>query len=517
MRLILLLLFLAVATHAGLLDLGKVKEFFKGGNLGEKIKAATLSKFKKLFEKTGVLSLGSKLTELRSKMMKKLQLSNEKKAEIDRKLKLFEKTGVLSLGSKLTELRSKMMKKLQLSNEKKAEIDRKLKEIEERRDDTVEDLKDTIFEINSEKNVGKTLFQSDILLTKRQQEEVMEGRRRNVRSIKRQAFKDQAYPNTTWQQGVFYRFDDGVDFITKRIFEKGAKQWEEATCLNFTEDKDKKGSLVVEEASVVRWPIDNISAENSIVLIKEDGCWSYVGRSRWLESLHMNSVTRLGSSTPCHDTIVMNFITVVLDNVVEGFVDQYVKETNETTTNYGFTYDYGSIMHYGAASASHNKKPTMQCARMRPSAKCQNGGFPHPRNCSECICPSGYGGTLCDKRPPGCGDTLKATERKQIIVKRLGFGGVRDEFEFCNYWIEADEGKKIEITVKSISHGYAHDGCILGGVEIKTTDDQTRTGYRFCSPTYRDAVLVSASNRVPIIMFNRAGQQQFILEYKIKS
>ncbi|KAK6052343.1 hypothetical protein COOONC_10155, partial [Cooperia oncophora] len=135
MRLILLLLFLAVATHAGLLDLGKVKEFFKGGNLGEKIKAATLSKFKKLFEKTGVLSLGSKLTELRSKMMKKLQLSNEKKAEIDRKLK----------------------------------------EIEERRDDTVEDLKDTIFEINSEKNVGKTLFQSDILLTKRQQEEVMEA------------------------------------------------------------------------------------------------------------------------------------------------------------------------------------------------------------------------------------------------------------------------------------------------------------------------------------------------------
>ncbi|KAK6054878.1 hypothetical protein COOONC_07617 [Cooperia oncophora] len=212
MRLILLLLFLAVATHAGLLDLGKFKEFFKGGNLGEKIKAATLSKFKKLFEKTGVLSLGSKLTELRSKMMKKLQLSNEKKAEIDRKLK----------------------------------------EIEERRDDTVEDLKDTIFEINSGKNVGKVLFQSDILLTKRQQEEVMEAVEGTSARSKRQAFKDQAYPNTTWQQGVFYRFDDGVDFITKRIFEKGAKQWEEATCLNFTEDKDKKGSLVVEEASVVR-------------------------------------------------------------------------------------------------------------------------------------------------------------------------------------------------------------------------------------------------------------------------
>ena len=62
--------------------------------------------------------------------------------------------------------------------------------------------------------------------------------------------------------------------------------------------------------------------------------------------------------------------------VQPDFVDQYVKETVNNTDNYGFTYDYGSIMHYGAArfdhylvslrqqnamffSASHNKKATM--------------------------------------------------------------------------------------------------------------------------------------------------------------
>ncbi|PIO75386.1 hypothetical protein TELCIR_02570 [Teladorsagia circumcincta] len=159
MRLILLLLVLAVSTQAGLLDLGKVKDFFKGGNFGEKIKTATLSKFKK---------------EIVSKM-----------------------------------------------------------------DNTVEKLKNTIFEINAVKNVGKSLFQSDILLTKKQIEEVMEGV--DGSRAKRQAFKDQNYPQTTWQQGVFYRFDDSADYYTKKIFEMGAKQWEEATCIDFKEDKEKKG------------------------------------------------------------------------------------------------------------------------------------------------------------------------------------------------------------------------------------------------------------------------------------
>ncbi|PIO56437.1 hypothetical protein TELCIR_22164 [Teladorsagia circumcincta] len=50
---------------------------------------------------------------------------------------------------------------------------------------------------------------------------------------------------------------------------------------------------------------------------------------------------------------------------------------------------------------------------------CRNGGFLHPRNCSKCICPSGYGGRLCDERPPGCGEELTANETWQTLEDDL--------------------------------------------------------------------------------------------------
>ncbi|KAK6055833.1 astacin [Cooperia oncophora] len=144
------------------------------------------------------------------------------------------------------------------------------------------------------------------------------------------------------------------------------------------------------------------------------------------------------------------FITVDKENIKPDWLDQFTLETPATNNNYDLTYDYGSLMHYGATSATRNKLPTMvpkdvqytqtlgspfisfydllmlnthyNCtdACKGKYTRCQNHGFAHPRDCSRCICPSGYGGQFCEKKPQDCGRELYATKDWTPLVDDLG-------------------------------------------------------------------------------------------------
>ncbi|KAE9411732.1 hypothetical protein Angca_006331, partial [Angiostrongylus cantonensis] len=73
--------------------------------------------------------------------------------------------------------------------------------------DHIQPVGDTIEEINHNSKVDAALFQGDMILTKEQVEEMMEGIEENKSNrIKRQAYRDRSYPKTLWSNGLCYSF-----------------------------------------------------------------------------------------------------------------------------------------------------------------------------------------------------------------------------------------------------------------------------------------------------------------------
>ncbi|KAK6726181.1 hypothetical protein RB195_004480 [Necator americanus] len=326
----------------------------------------------------------------------------------------------------------------------------------------------------------------------------------------------------------------------RSVFVKATKEWSKNTCIDFRENRQ---------------------APNRIRLFKENGCWSYIGNLNRQQDLSLgNGCDSIGTAAHelghaigfwhTHSRLDRDsFITFNPRNVKPSWLDQFRKETPETNDNYGITYDYGSIMHYGANSASGNGRPTMVAHDAKytetlgspfisfyeylminkhygcdkkcsgGSAQCKMGGFPNPRDCSSCVCPSGYGGKLCDERPSGCGEVLQAKKEPQLFEGEIGDkskgGKPREDMMICNYWIQAPQGSKVQLTIKSLFKGVAVNGCSYWGVELKTHKDQRLTGYRFCSPEDAGVKLVSDSNIVPVITYNRIYATSYAIEYKI--
>ncbi|KAK6040239.1 astacin [Cooperia oncophora] len=335
MRLILLTLFLIAAVDGGIVD--KVKGVFSGeGSFGQKLKNATIVGFKKLFENTALFKIRDKIRSMKDKVLKTLELT------------------------------PKMMKSLE----------ERLKRLRPIKKDKVAEKGDSITEVNEYSQVGQDLYQSDMVLTEEQAEEIVQDIEDEVAGenrAKRQAFKDHRYPNMLWSEGVNYYFHKlasmcknvalvGNGQNTNNViiegrqmrssFEKGAKLWEQDTCINFTR---------------------NPFAKDRIMVFPEDGCWSYVGKLGGEQKLSLGRGCETVSIAAHELGHALGFFPYNVPTRSEmrntrnrgewyfqvDWLSQFNKETTKTNDNYNMTYDYGSIMHYGGTSASFNKKPTM--------------------------------------------------------------------------------------------------------------------------------------------------------------
>ncbi|KAE9420940.1 hypothetical protein Angca_010264, partial [Angiostrongylus cantonensis] len=307
----------------------------------------------------------------------------------------------------------------------------------------------------------------------------------------------------------------------QKVFKMGVKVWTDSTCINFVEDKN---------------------AQDKVVVVKEVGCWSDNGRVGGEQFLSLGNgcekegiaVHEVGHVLGLLHTMTRydrdDYMKIVMQNVDPVNIGEFGKVSEELTEVYGRSYDYGSVMHHNElfalpdlnftprltciiTSSSINGHPIMiaidpyhqrtmgserisftdifvvnerrgcnaKC-RNSTSTKCVNEGFPQPRNCSTCICPTAYGGTLCNERarPPGCGEYLVANrEKKKTLLFRFGSrSGHNDHFDFCNYMITAPKSTKIKVDLRLLTPAYEFLGCTEGGIEIKAQKNQKLTGYR---------------------------------------
>ncbi|RCN32114.1 astacin [Ancylostoma caninum] len=189
---------------------------------------------------------------------------------------------------------------------------------------------------------------------------------------------------------------------------------------------------------------------------------------------------------------------------LEAYKEQFNRTEWYEFTKYGLPYDYGSIMHYESKRTNPMMTPKNDhymgtigspmisfidlsminehyyCKTKCVGTRCENGGFPHPRDCSECICPGGYGGRLCNELPNDLGGILNATSNSKILFM-THYNTHRDlDYLKRTYWIKpTEENVKIEVNMTIINGNLDVPGCALAGVEIKNEEDKTVTGHRY--------------------------------------
>ncbi|PIO57482.1 hypothetical protein TELCIR_21104, partial [Teladorsagia circumcincta] len=155
------------------------------------------------------------------------------------------------------------------------------------------------------------------------------------------------------------------------------------------------------------------------------------------------------------------------------------------------------------------------CAGIAP--KCMNGGAPNPRNCSKCICPFGYGGTLCEKRRAGCGRVYEATTKwnsRTITVGDATVKGIRDTYTTCNDWITAPADKKIQIRVTALRKVDCENGCWRSSIEPKVMSDKAIISPRICCPGQLNQVLTSRINPTPVVTYSLQLASTFTYQYR---
>uniref|UniRef100_A0A914IG72 Metalloendopeptidase n=1 Tax=Globodera rostochiensis TaxID=31243 RepID=A0A914IG72_GLORO len=360
--------------------------------------------------------------------------------------------------------------------------------------------------------------------TKEQAQEVYEGYLKECANctpfLKKESHraKRQAKPNlnkwTTFPIAIkFSKTLRPNPIAWKDAIEKGTRFIEKDTCINFTTDLSHAADEGIEVFNIYDGTCGQSYARKTA---KWHQLWINCtdGGTAAHELLHA-----LGLQHEHQRDDARNYVKLNRAKIAKDWLKWY--EPLQKTDNFGFPYDFDSITHYPSGCNSEGVcdmftlnrfyQQTMY-QRDKPSFKdlaiinfiyckdncngtenkCQNGGYPHPRRCSECLCPGGFGGTHCElvEEDRDCIDfTALDGFRKELVadwqtreLKPVVLACVGDALSCSCHWrIKPKDGKKVRIHLKTLNKALeCEDPCKHSYVEVKYRKDKRASGARLC-------------------------------------
>lgn len=351
-------------------------------------------------------------------------------------------------------------------------------------------------------------FESDIILTKQQAEEIAADVLHQGKRKRRQAVISSTQ---LWPKGIIvYKYDDQfptnyTGLKTKTNIARAMKMWEDTTCLRFRRN-----------SPYVHTQVGHSSVVNILFGFT---CQSVIGRTRYGQELEIggNCINKVGSiahelahtaglyhehSRPDRD----DNIVVYKDNAVHNATIYFNKNRRMRTYE---PYDIESIMHYGPLFFTKDGKTPLytikpkditllahmgqrthlsfmniksindlyNCSHNCPTAlNCKNGGYIGPK-CA-CTCPLELTGRYCTdviRSRLDCGGVLKGSSGRFATP---GFPNKYQSSTSCTWLIQSPPGSSINLRFTSFNiEPDIH--CFYDYVEVKVYGP-TLPGQRFC-------------------------------------
>ncbi|XP_014667920.1 PREDICTED: blastula protease 10-like [Priapulus caudatus] len=340
---------------------------------------------------------------------------------------------------------------------------------------------------------------------------------------------------------------------SEAVIRAAIDHYEENTCIRFDERT-----------------ADTVSDDYYLKFIKGSACYSFVGKV-----LQGGQIISIGEDCDELGIVVHEighalgqeheqnkpnrdaYINVDYNNVLPNKVPNFIKTDEEDVLDLNLPYDYRSIMHYGQYIFTSNNLPTMRTLIDQPKEKQRIGqeeglsyidirtinnvycagactgnnlcmrGFPHPNDCTRCICTPDFTGQHCESLLPPTGTTVHGNTM-QLECASIGSMNISLEPESqkakTSLLLSSPPGSHVSVKLtdmdtihyvnKTTREPIIERGC-LDSCEIKTNPEII--GYRYCTGV-PETQQTSANNEVLLVVTANYGRPvRFVAHYNVSS